>query len=322
LSKFKEWLLEGSFSGVYLLCGPKGIGKQSTARLLSKYLLCNGLKDDSCRCDPCKHYPDHPDYLEIGVQEDEIKVGDIEKIEEFIELVPFKSKYRIILIDNADNLNIQASNKLLKILEDQKPYTLFFLISSFPEKIIPTIYSRTCHIEFRSLQPDDILEILNFQGMEPSKVEALRGAIPFYTQSILKDASKYYEYVKEIPSFLSNFLTKDEDELLSYINSINEKDELIYFIETLLIYINDILKIKYDGSNSIIFKKEYDILIKISLDWTDDLCIAFIEKLRKIIIENNKNIYLKLYSRVCPTLSWIIMALKTEVGKRKQKNGV
>lgn len=321
LSQLKEWLLNESFSGVYLLCGPKGVGKYSTAKILSKYILCNGLKDDSCRCDQCRQFPDHPDYLEIGTNEEEIKVADIEKVDEFVTLLPFKSKYRVILIDNADNLNLQASNKLLKILEDSKPHTLFFLVSSFPEKLLPTVQSRTCPVEFKALHSEDVLEILKAQGMDSNKIETLKGAIPFLTQSVLKNALKYYEYVKELPGFLTSFSTKTEDEVLSYVSSINDKEELFYFIEILLVYTNDILKIKYDGSDSVIFKSYYDTTVKISLDWSDDICIALIEKIRKIIIDNNKNLYIKLYPRVRVAISWIYMILKTEIEKRKKKNG-
>lgn len=322
LSQLKEWLLNESFSGVYLLRGPKGVGKYSTARALSKYILCNGLKDDSCRCDQCRQFPDHPDYLEIGTNEDEeIKVADIDRVDEFMTLLPFKSKYRVVLIDNADNLNLQAGNKLLKILEDSKPHTLFFLVSSFPEKLLPTVQSRTCPIEFKALQSEDVLEILKAQGMESSKIEALRSAIPFLTQSVLKNALKYYEYVKELPGFLASFSTKTEDEILSYVSSVNDKEELFYFIEVLLIYANDILKIKYDGSDSVTFKSHYEALVKISLDWTDDICVALTEKLRKVILDNNKNLYIKLYPRVRVSISWVYMILKTEIEKRKKKNG-
>jgi len=322
LSQLKEWLLNESFSGVYLLCGPKGVGKYSTAKILSKYILCNGLKDDSCRCAQCKQFPDHPDFLEIGTNEDEeLKVADIDRVDEFVTLLPFKSKYRVVLIDNADNLNNQAGNKLLKILEDSKPHTLFFLVSSFHEKLLPTVHSRAYSVEFKALQSEDILEILKTQRIEPNKIEALKGVVPFLTQSILKDALKYYEYVRELPEFLLGFSTKTEDEVLSYLSSVNDKEELLYFIEVLLVYTNDILKIKYDGSDSVIFKSSHETTVKISLDWTDDICVALTEKIRKIITDNNKNLYIKLYPRVKVAVSWIYMILKTEIEKRKKKNG-
>ena len=81
------------------------------------------------------------------------------------------------------------------------------------------------------------------------------------------------------------------------------------------------MKIKYDGQDSIIFKKEQDTLINISIDWTDDVCIALIEKLRKIIFDNNKDLYIKLYPRVRAAISWIFLILKTEVEKRNKKYG-
>lgn len=313
LNEFKEWLLKDELEGVYLFEGPKGVGKYTTAKNLAKYLVCSGVKDDSCNCENCKLFPPIPDYLEVSSDEESvIKVSDVDAIEEFVTLMPFRGKNKVILIDDAERLNNSSASQLLKTLEDLKSHVIIFLISSYPERIIPTILSRSKRIVFKQLHQDVLLEILKEKNITIKNVEELNRIIPFLSKSILANYSIYSKYILFVQDFLLNFNKREEDEILSIINDIDIEGELIYFLEILLIYICDVLKIHFDDKHTIFNEGNNAVLDKLTMGWGSDICVAMLEKIRPIIKDYKKSINIKLRPRIESLMSWIFLMLKKE----------
>jgi hypothetical protein len=313
LAEFKDWLLNNKFEGVYLFEGPKGIGKYSIARDISKYLVCTGVKDDSCSCENCKLFPSIPDYIEITSDEESIiKVSDIDAIEEFVNLMPYRGKYKVILIDDAERLNNTSASQLLKTLEDLKSHVIIFLISSYPERIIPTVLSRSKRIVFKSLHPTTILELLKEKGISPRNVEEFNKMIPFLSKSILVNYGVYTRYISFVQDFLMDFNKREEDELISMILDVDTNGELLYFLEILLIYMCDILKIHYDNKRTVFNEGNNAVLDKLTLGWKSDLCVVTLEKIRPILKDYKKGVNIKLRSRVESLVSWIYLMAKKE----------
>lgn len=313
LAEFKDWLLNNKFEGVYLFEGPKGIGKHSIAKDLARYLVCSGVKDDSCSCENCKLFPSVPDYIEITSDEESvIKVSDIEAIEEFVNLMPYRGKYKVILIDDAERLNSTSASQLLKTLEDLKSHVIIFLISSYPERIIPTVLSRSKRIIFKSLHSTTILEILKEKGISPKNVEEFNKMIPFLSKSILVNYGIYTRYISFVQDFLMDFNKREEDELISTILDIDNNGELLYFLEIFLIYMCDILKVHYDNKRTVFNEGNNAILDKLTLEWKSDLCVVTLEKIRPILKDYKKGVNIKLRSRVESLVSWIYLMAKKE----------
>jgi hypothetical protein len=313
LDTFKEGILNNSFEGVYLFEGPKGIGKYTIAKCLSRYIICPGVKDDSCNCDICKVFPDSPDYLEIKSDEESvIKVSDIEAIDEFVTLRPFKGKNKVLLIDDAERLNNTSASQLLKTLEDLNSHAIIFLISSYPERIIPTILSRSKRIIFSPLHHTVISEILKEKSIPPKRAAEFNRMIPFLSKSLLGNYSIYSRYIDFMQGFVMDFNKKDEDDLLSIIASVDADGELIYFLEVFLIYICDILKIHFDDIHTIINAGNTAVFDKLTSEWKRDICVATLEKTRPILIDYKKGVNIKLRSRVESLISWIYLMARKE----------
>jgi len=313
LSEFKENLLNNKFEGVYLFEGPKGVGKYSIARYLARYLVCSGVTDDSCGCENCKLFPAIPDYLEISSnEEDIIKVADIDPIEEYVTLLPFKGKKRVILIDDAERLNNTAASQLLKTLEDLKSHVVIFLISSHPDRIIPTILSRSKRISFKPLHPTTITELLKEKGVGPKHLDEVSRMIPFLSHSILANYDVYFKNILLVQDFLVGFSKRDEEEIFSTVESIDAEGELIYFLEILLIYICDILKVHFDDRHTIFNEGNNAVLDKLTAEWKRDICVAALEKIRPIIKDYKKGVNIKLRSRVESLVSWIYLMNQKE----------
>jgi DNA polymerase III gamma/tau subunit len=310
LDSFKSWLLQNYYRGVYLFEGPKGVGKYTTAKVLSRYLTCTGVKDDSCWCESCKLFPNIPDFLEITSDSNVIKLSDIEVVNSFVSLRPFKSKQKVILIDDAERLNGATSNQLLKIFEDLPSHIVIFLVSSCPERMISTILSRSKRINFYALYPETVSKILEEKGFTSKRLTEFKRMLPFLSQSVLANYEKYVSCTDQVQEFVLNFINKEEDDLLSVINSFDQTDDLIYFLEIFHIFINDILKVHFDNKNTVFNAENPQMMDRLTLAWKRDICLNALERIRPIILDYKKGLNIKLRTRVESLVSWIYFYIK------------
>lgn len=312
LSGLRQNLEKDNFEGIYLFYGPGSVGKFTIAQRLSKYLSCVGVKDDHCRCKSCRLFPHSPDYLEIAKDEEIIKVSDIANIENFLSLVPFLSERRVVLIDNVHKLHHSAANGLLKILEEIKKNNVIILVTAHPEMLLPTIVSRSYKIPFKGLHPSDIISILKDKGHKSDYFESFERMIPMLSGQMLRDFSQYMKYIKFMPKFLQDFSRADEDDLISKIYEIDSDQEILYFLEILIVYLNDLLRIKYDSGPSIINIKEYDKLEQITQYWSDDLCVVSLDKLGEVIKRYKRGLNLKLKHLIMPAIFWMYFFMQKD----------
>ncbi len=188
LEKFQRWIAADRLASTYLLAGPQGIGKYRTARFIARSLLCEGTHRRELtfcgRCSACQQFDagTHPDLLEvtrpagknliplellIGPKEQRMRAGLCHDL----ALKPFRGGYRICIIDEADFLNQEGANCLLKTLEEPPPHALIFLIASNEHRQLPTIRSRCQIVRFRPLQVDEISRILRDQELVEEDVD-------------------------------------------------------------------------------------------------------------------------------------------------------
>ncbi len=191
VERFRRAVGRGRLATSFLFTGPEGIGKRSFALTLARALLCQ--TNPEAALDPCGTCPacaqvlagSHPDLYTVGKPKGksfiplELLIGDKEHRRQEglchdIGLKPFMGGRKVAIIDDADYLNAEGANSLLKTLEEPPPQSVLILIGTSPTRQLPTIRSRCQLIRFDPLPTEVVAELLLSQQVVESAEEARR----------------------------------------------------------------------------------------------------------------------------------------------------
>lgn len=186
---FRNAINRGRLASSFLFAGPAGIGKRTFAMRLSQTLLCQQRPE--AEMNPCGQCPacvqvearTHPDLAIVEKPADRqfiplaLLIGDDEHrmqngLCHHLALRPFMGGRRIAIIDDADLLNPEGANCLLKTLEEPPPGSVLILIGTSPARQLPTIRSRCQLVRFSPLATDDVRQILLATGLQTDPTEA------------------------------------------------------------------------------------------------------------------------------------------------------
>ena len=158
-------LRAGRINHAYLFSGPRGCGKTSSARILARSLNCvQGPTPDPCDvCASCVALaPEGPGNIDV-VELDAASHGGVDDARELRDrafYAPAESRYRVFIVDEAHMVTTQGFNALLKIVEEPPEHLVFVFATTEPEKVLPTIRSRTHHYPFRLIPPSTMRGLL------------------------------------------------------------------------------------------------------------------------------------------------------------------
>lgn len=153
---------EGEISPSYLFAGPHGTGKSSAARIFAAALNCQQASDgDPCgQCDLCAEISQGRSPLVLEVDAASAGgVADVEHIREICLHVP-TSRWRCVILDEAQSMSREAYNALLKMLEEPPERTAFVIVTTEPDKILKTVRSRSLPFHFRPVAPVSVAQFL------------------------------------------------------------------------------------------------------------------------------------------------------------------
>jgi len=284
-------LLADKLSHAYLLCGPRGTGKTTTAKIIAKAANClspkNGEPCNECVSCSAVNLGNSLDVLEIDGASNR-GIDEIRDLREKVNLAPALSKYKVYIIDEVHMLTTEAFNALLKTLEEPPGYVIFIFATTEPHKVPATILSRCQRFDFRRLDPEVIVkrleEICEKSGIGYDREGLLiiarlaqggmRDALSLMDQCLSYSEQKLtleqinetlgivaIDYVAEIADLL---VSKDIKQLISKLNMIvDEGKDIKQLANQLLDYFRDLVIYKSCGenllANTIDDKKEFFI---------------------------------------------------------------
>jgi DNA polymerase-3 subunit gamma/tau len=189
-------LAKGRVGHAYLFSGPRGVGKTTTARLLAMAVNCESDNRPCGECESCLlvRRGTHPDVTELDAASNN-SVEDIRDLREKVRLASLRGGRRVWVLDEAHMLSKSASNALLKTLEEPPEGLVFILATTEPEKLPPTILSRTQHFRFRRLSEVEIASKLRAL-CHAAGVDAEEGALALVARAAdgaMRDAESLLE---------------------------------------------------------------------------------------------------------------------------------
>lgn len=239
-------IVNGTITHAYLFSGPRGTGKTTMAKILSKMVNClNPVNGNPCNeCTNCKNLFNSSDIIEIDAASNN-GVDEIRDLREKANLVPSMCKYKVYIIDEVHMLTVQAFNALLKTLEEPPKHVIFILATTEYHKIPLTITSRCQKFQFNKIDDNLIvlrlrkiadlekIEITDEALMEIAKISdgGMRDSINFLDQlrSFKCDEKITVDDVYDVCGNVSVFDIKN---LLVYIKN-NDVENITLFFEKL-----------------------------------------------------------------------------------------
>lgn len=156
---------EDKVPSAMLFAGVRGSGKTSSGRVVAAALNCESDPAQSLPCTVCASCVAIQNGTSLDViEKDGASSGLVDDIRKLVDMLRYSvgGRYRVVLLDEAQSMSQAAFNALLKTLEEPPPNTVFILLTTEPDRILPTILSR-CHLfEFRKISKLDIMERLNY----------------------------------------------------------------------------------------------------------------------------------------------------------------
>jgi DNA polymerase-3 subunit delta' len=178
INLLRRALVQDHLPHSFLFTGMEGVGKQLTALTLAKVVNCEkGTAGDCCdRCVSCRKAAsgNHPDINTIERDGPFIKIEQIRALKQRLRFKPLEGRYRVTIINNAQNMKMEAGNALLKVLEEPPAENLIILTAYEITSLLPTIVSRCLHLSFQPLATEEISTYLcQAHGLEQEKAAVM-----------------------------------------------------------------------------------------------------------------------------------------------------
>lgn len=253
----------------YLIHGEKGTGKKMLAGLFAKTLQCEAGGTDPCgTCRSCIQCDsgNQPDIIWVTHEKPTvISVDDIrEQVNNDIIIKPYSSRYKIYIIPEAELMNPQAQNALLKTIEEPPEYAIIMLLTNNLDKMLPTILSRCITLNLKPVGELDMMEYLSRMGIPQAKAKFCVGfAFGNLGKAVRLATSEEYNEIKhDCVQILKDINRMEIYDLIDAVKKMSKYKLDIYdYLDIMMMWYRDILMLKVSGSpDKLLFKEEYATL--------------------------------------------------------------
>jgi len=295
---FKKAVKEKKLSHSYIFEGAYGVGKNTFAIELAKFILCEQEEDRPCnKCKSCSmiNAGTHPDVIYIRKDTKVTKVETIrENIVREMEIKPYQSDYKIIIVKSADSMSIQGQNAMLKTIEEPPGYGIIILVCENLASLLPTIKSRCIVVRFNPVHKEQMRNYLQHKGITGIQQEVFQklsnGSIGV-VEDILGDET-YLEVRKQSINYLNRLEKAQIMELYDIVKEItDDKENIERLLEFWLLWYRDIAVVKAANSDDLYYKDYHQQLLDMSSKLTYNKVSQNIEFIKHAILDIRQNIY-------------------------------
>jgi DNA polymerase-3 subunit gamma/tau len=281
----------GQLAHAYLFCGPRGVGKTTTARIFAKMINCAhpGPEMEPCgQCESCVSFQEGRSYCihEMDAASNN-SVEDIKTLMDKVQIPPQVGKYSVYIIDEVHMLTASAFNAFLKTLEEPPAHAIFILATTEKHKILPTILSRCQTYDFNRISIPDIVK--NLRGIATKegvtiddeslhviamKADgAMRDALTIFDQTVAFCGTevKYADVIRNLNvldyeysfSLVDDFLAGDYGKALLLFDEVLAKGfNALHFVASLSAHLRDLVVARTAGLEALLelpdsLKKRY-----------------------------------------------------------------
>jgi len=271
IAHIKNAYVTDKVSHAYIIEGDVGMGKKLLVNCYVKLLQCEDPKgDEPCNCcSSCVQIDsgNHPDVVYVKpTKKSGYGVSDIrEQVVKDINIKPYRSKYKIYIISEADSMTVQAQNSLLKTIEEPPEYGMFFLLAENSKRFLQTILSRTVKMTLKPLNLQLIEEYLHkHYQMEASKSRMVstfsRGNLGKALK--LQDSESFTKQRNDMVKLLDIFINHEEYDIMDAVKLLEEsKEQISEVLEILISLIRDILYYKETQLCEALIHKDLEVKI-------------------------------------------------------------
>lgn len=263
---FKSSIELGKIAQGYIINGEAGSGKKTLARALVKTLECEEGGTEPCNhCKSCLQCEtgNQPDI--VWVTHDKPNVISVEEVRDQInsdiDIKPYSSRYKIYVVGDAELLNANAQNALLKTIEEAPDYAIIILLTSNLDKLLETIISRCIVLSVKPVREHDILDYLtNELGLDKQRADfCMEFAQGNLGKAIRLATSDEYREIKEnVVRIMRHLPELSVEDMMFAIKNMNlYKMKISDYIDLMMMWYRDILMLKVVGNPGRLMFKEY-----------------------------------------------------------------
>ena len=287
----KNSILRGQLAHAYLFCGPRGVGKTTTARIFAKMINCSNPSEEMEPCGTCESCQSFAEGRSYCIHELDAAsnngVDDIKNLMDQVRIPPQVGRYSVYIIDEVHMLSQAAFNAFLKTLEEPPAHAIFILATTEKHKILPTILSRCQTYDFNRITVDNIVRNLRMvASSEDVTIDdeslhviahkadgAMRDALTIFDQTVAFCGTdvKYQDVLRNLNvldyeysfSLVDAFLKGDyPSALLAFDEILTKGFNALHFIAALSSHMRDLIVSKSGGLEALLelpesLKKRY-----------------------------------------------------------------
>jgi len=284
-----------------LFWGPEGVGKMSLAKEVAKAINCKKLQEDACdSCSSCRAVmnENHPDIMFIYPKGNMLKIEQMRMLKQIAYFKPMIGKKRVFIIDDAEKMNEEAANSLLKTLEEPPAFTHVILITTNPFLILPTIKSRCQIVRLSPLSSEEIEKVLIEKGYQRERARI----ISLLSRGNLKEALTLdWDEINTIRGeawrlFISLITGQGVGQRLENYYSQNlSRGEWEQLLEMIASFCRDLILIKERGEERLLLNPDFlEEIRRVEAEANIERCLDYLPKIDFTLYGFNKNLNLNL----------------------------